>query len=417
MKKTTRIKTILACLLLAVMTCAVVSGCGESGTYATQKNFITIGCVCPLTGDLADYGEGSLETEEAAVAAINENGGLYIDTLERKLKVRFVVADSESTKEGAKIAATKLIEEDNVDVMICSSGTMTVNAVAEICEKSEVPCFCVNAETEEWLANGPYEYCFNCSYDYESRIEALADVWTEKGITSVGLLATQSEEADRFAEVLADYCKENDLKYTDPGRLESVNPDITKAVKALSDGEVQCVICFMDCKTFSKVFTEGSIHELSLSMCVLMTTDLFVRDITALKEGSEIQEFYTVACWDKKYPFESSLTDEDGAVLGLWWEDTFLSTSSELLGYKHGSAEIAIDAVKLAMALDSESIASAARSLNVDTLLGLVDFDQSGSCLLPSSVIHWSYDGATASWVSELASHSQLKDVEFEDEE
>ncbi len=408
---------ILSCLLLAVMTCAVVSGCGESGTYATQKNFVTIGCVCPLTGDLADYGEGSLETEEAAVAAINESGGLYIDTLERKLKVRFVIADSESTEEGAKAAAKKLIEEDNVDVMICTSGTMTVNAVSEVCEKAQVPCFSANAENEAWLANGPYQYCFNCSYDYKSRIEALADVWKENGITAVGLLAAQSDEADRFADVLKAYCKENDIKLTDAGRLDPSKPDFAGAVKTLSSGEVQGLICFMDCGMFSKLFTEGSIHDLSLSMTVLMNTDLFIRDIAALKEGSEIQSFYTVACWDKKYPFESSLTDETGAVLGLWWDDTFLSSNSELLGYKHGCAEIAIDAVKLAMALDAESISSAARSLNVNTILGLVDFERDGSCLIPSCVVHWSYDGATASWVNELASHSQLKDVEFEDEE
>ncbi|MDO4529659.1 MAG: hypothetical protein Q4B55_04545, partial [Lachnospiraceae bacterium] len=151
-------------------------------------------------------------------------------------------------------------------------------------------------------------------------------------------------------------------------------------------------------------------------MSVLVNNHLFVNDIADITHGIDIKEFYTVTSWDKKYPFESSLTDEDGSVLGLWWEDTFLSSSSELLGYKHGNVEIAIDAVKLAMALDAEDVISAAGSMNVDTVLGVVDFDQTNTCVLPCSILKWTYNTATLSWEKELASHTQLKDVEFDED-
>ena len=78
--------------------------------------------------------------------------------------------------------------------------------------------------------------------------------------------------------------------------------------------------------------------------------------------------------------------------------------------------EIAIDAVKRAMALDAEDVISAAGSMNVDTVLGVVDFDQTNTCVLPCSVLKWTYNTATLSWEKELASHTQLKDVEFDED-
>ena len=105
MKNKFTLKCITAILILSLLAVSILTGCGESGTYATQKNYITIGVVASLTGELAGYGEGTLETEEAAVAAINEEEGVYIDTLQRKLKIRVIVADSKSTYFGAQDAA------------------------------------------------------------------------------------------------------------------------------------------------------------------------------------------------------------------------------------------------------------------------------------------------------------------------
>lgn len=403
--------------LIAALVGAVLSGCGQSGAYATQKNFITIGCVCPLTGELASYGEGTLETEEASVSAINESGGIYIDTLQRKLKIRFLVEDSKSTEQGAKDAAEKLIEEQNVDIMICSSGVLTASAAASVCEKAEIPFFSVNAENDAWLEKGPYRSSFNCSYDNTARLEALKDVWDEMGITSVGLLGVQSEDAEQFAGALADFGGKNGITVVNPGLMDPSSPNYAAAAAALSSAKVQALICFMDCDDFSAVYGNDAVKGISPQMCVLMNNHLFGGDIADIKHGAEIKEFYTVAGWDRSYPFDSSLTDESGSELGLWWDDIFLSSASEMLGYKHGNVELAIDAVKLAMALDAESIVSAAKSLDVDTLLGEIDYDSTdNTCVIPCSVIKWTFDTSTVNWMRELYSHSQLKEVEFDED-
>ena len=416
MKKRFNWKFIVTMLMLVALAGAVLSGCGAGSTYATQKNYITIGCICPLTGDLASYAEGTLDTEEAAVATINENDGLYIDTLQRKLKVRFVVADSKSTEEGAKEAANKLAEEENVDVMICSSDTQTAIAAAKACEDLEIPFFSVGADTEIWKSEGPFTYSFNCGTNTREKCEALAELWKEQGITSVGVLATKSAGTENFVQTVYRFCKDNGFKFTDGGWQDAAAPDYAAAVQKLAGGKVEALVCYMSGEDFSRAWSEGGIRSLNLKMCVLDHEHLLPSDVAAAAPGQEILEFYSTTGWDKSYPFESSLTEETGTQLSNQWESLFLSSASELLGMKHASAEIAIDAVKLAMALDADAICSAARSLNVDTVLGTVDFDQDGISTYPCSVLRWSYDVPTVSWSKELVSHSRLTDVEFEEE-
>lgn len=416
MKKLTKFKLIAVCVMMIMLACAVLSGCGEAGTYATQKNFITIGCVCPITGVLAGYGEGTLETEEEAVKTINENGGVYIDTLERKLKIRFVAADSLSTEEGAKLAAKNLIEQEHVDMLITSSGAATAIPVASVAEAEKVPFFSVNCENSAWLASGAHEYSFNCSRDNLSILSALFDVWQEKKIDSIGLLAPLSAEAERFSEELFHFCDELDLDLTVPDYLDFSDGNFKRAVKELSDNDVKAVICYMKPEELSALWKEGSIRSLGYDMLILVQDEFLERDVKKIEPGPEIKEFYTVTSWEPVYPFTSSLTEEEGIDLEDFWNEKFLSSCSEQAGFKHASVEVAVDAVKLAMALDADSISSAAKSLNVDSILGLVDFDSNNSSILPCSVLHWNYVARTVSWKKELISHAQLKDVEFEDE-
>lgn len=416
MKKILSCKLIALVLILVMLAGLALSGCGMgAAAYSEQQNFITIGVVCPLSGDLAPYGEGTLEMEEEALSEINEGEGLYIDTLQRKLKVRFAVADSRSTSDGAKEAAKQLIEKEGAKLVICSSGTKTALAAAEVCEENKVPFFSVGADPDQWLAQGPFEYCFNCAASQGERIAALGDVWAENGITSVGFMAMQSDSADVFGETLAAYCNENGISFTDSGRLDPAAPNYSGAVKTLAKAEVQALICYMNPAEFSLAWQTSDIKGLSLSMCILESAPFFAGEAAAISPGAEIQGFFRAADWDRKYPFQSSLTDETCSELAIRWEDQFLTPASELLAYKHASAEVAVNALKLAMALDAESICSAARSLNVDTVLGTVDFDDKGISIIPCSVQQWYFDVPTASWAKELYSHSRLKDVEFEE--
>ena len=68
-------KKILAIVLAAVMMAAMFAGCGEKGSDDALK----LGCIGPLTGSAAAYGQSVKAGMEIAVEEINAKGGLRIE--------------------------------------------------------------------------------------------------------------------------------------------------------------------------------------------------------------------------------------------------------------------------------------------------------------------------------------------------
>ncbi len=77
---------------------------------------IKIGLNIPLTGDIPKVGEGSKFAAEMWLSDVNGAGGL--EAGKKKHKVELVIEDNESKAESAVKAATKLITEDEVLVIV-----------------------------------------------------------------------------------------------------------------------------------------------------------------------------------------------------------------------------------------------------------------------------------------------------------
>ena len=102
---------------------------------ATGQEKITIGAIQPLTGSAASVGQGARAAIELAVEEINAKGGINGKRLE------VLIEDSKCDATAASTAAKKLIEIDNVPVIIgglCSGETI---AVAPFAEKAKVVLF------------------------------------------------------------------------------------------------------------------------------------------------------------------------------------------------------------------------------------------------------------------------------------
>lgn len=407
-----RRRSALIIIALALSAVLVMTGCTTGSSYATQKNFITVGCVCPLTGELSKYGEGSLQIEEDAVKEINENGGLYIDDIERKLKIRFVIRDSQSTKEGAKEAARGLIEEDNIDVMICSSGIETAIPVSGVCEEYKLPCFITGADLDIWNAEGPFEYCFNSSATLDARFQAIYDAMLQSGASSIGLVAKDERAGYIFADKLERFCQAAKIGYNGAFYLN----ENSRNIAGFGGRNGQALICYMDGEMFNSAWEHNGLNSVPAAMYILADDCVFPSDLDSIKAGTDVKTVYTTACWDRIYSFGSSLTEEDGPALALAWEDEYVSPVPEALGLKHAAVEVMVDALKLAMSVDAESVVSAALSLKTDTVVGEVDFNEEHGSPLPCSIFKWTYDVSAGEgvWIKELVSAARVGGLEIE---
>ncbi|MFH1481370.1 MAG: ABC transporter substrate-binding protein, partial [Pseudomonadota bacterium] len=148
-------------------------------SHAAKRGHILIGHPTPATGPIAAFGETSTWIDNRAMAEINKDGGIYIKELGKKLPIKVKSMDTESNPTKAAQAATKLILQDEVDLMIVLHTPDTVNPVGAICERYEVPCISSVAPIEPWLTGGPYKWTFHYFWSLGDIINVFTGMWDE----------------------------------------------------------------------------------------------------------------------------------------------------------------------------------------------------------------------------------------------
>ena len=105
---------------------------------APGKTEIVFGAVNSLTGDHVMEGAEQKWGYEQAVADINASGGIMVKSLGKKLPVKLVFEDDESTPEGGAAAMEKLIKLDKVDLVLGSNVGSINDAAATVADKYKV---------------------------------------------------------------------------------------------------------------------------------------------------------------------------------------------------------------------------------------------------------------------------------------
>ena len=127
MSKRSRIKALFSVLMVLTVAFFAISlpGCQPKGE-------IKIGVITSITGTIGPYGESVLQGIQLATDEINEAGGI------KGRAIKLIVEDAESEPQGAVAAANKLIEVDQVLVIIGPVASSNVMAVAPIANEKKV---------------------------------------------------------------------------------------------------------------------------------------------------------------------------------------------------------------------------------------------------------------------------------------
>jgi branched-chain amino acid transport system substrate-binding protein len=103
----------IAVLLLAT---AFIAGCTQQAP--AQPKEVKIGAIVSMTGPNSNVGKSMWQSAVLATDEINANGGVFVKQYNAKIPIKLVQGDDESTRDGGQKAATKLITEDKVDILV-----------------------------------------------------------------------------------------------------------------------------------------------------------------------------------------------------------------------------------------------------------------------------------------------------------
>lgn len=116
---------------VAVATSALI---GHFGSTGLAQNEVKVGFFSPLTGFAAPDGESARDGAQVAVEAINADGGI-----EGLGNINFVNYDDAAQPDQASSIVQRLIERDQVDVVISGSYSSPTRSAAPICQRAGVP--------------------------------------------------------------------------------------------------------------------------------------------------------------------------------------------------------------------------------------------------------------------------------------
>lgn len=175
---------------------AILTGCGS--TPAADSKEIKIGGNFELTGGIANYGKQTLNGVQLAIKEANAAGGVL------GKQIKLVVADNKSEPSEATNAATKLITQDKVSLIIGPVTSSSVLATLQVGQDNKIPIVTPTAtSTKVTVDNGkvrPYAFR-SCFIDpFQGTVMANFAAKTLKVKTAVIYIDSSSDYSKGLAE-------------------------------------------------------------------------------------------------------------------------------------------------------------------------------------------------------------------------
>jgi len=137
-------KLIIAIAAVLIIGFTLMAGCTEQQASVDE---LKIGVVASMTGAASTTGKDVWQSAVLTADEINAAGGVYVEELGKKIPIRLIQGDDESTREGGQKAVSRLITQDNVDVLVGGFSSAVVSAHQSIVAEHKVPYIITGAST------------------------------------------------------------------------------------------------------------------------------------------------------------------------------------------------------------------------------------------------------------------------------
>ena len=374
------LKKVIAAIIAIVMLFGVTACSGGSGDGNTSadKDTIKIGYINPTTGSLAGNGEGC----EWVVKQITDYVEAHpITVAGNEMKFQVIVYDSESNANKCSEMTQKLIEEDQVDLIIAIQTPNTVIPVVEVAERYERPCIASQAPIDP-VANSREEFnwTFLSFYTLDDVYESQRALWTAAGYApgsgaKVGLLFANDADGTAWHNIFTRRLAEDGYTVVDPGQYPSGTTDFTNVANTFKTEEIDVIAGtnippdFMN--SYNAIISAGvQVGAVTMGKCCLLESD--VNALGDLADG-----IMTQVWWAPTNPFTSSLTGISSSEIdAAYAADNGGRTMPQPAAFGYEALELAVRTFMTTKSMSKEDIRDAIAAIDTDTIIGHVKYDQ-----------------------------------------
>lgn len=224
---------VLAGAVAAVSVAAVVAGCGDSGSGATENGPVYFGVSGPRTGASAEYGRLWQQGFDIALEEINAAGGIN----GRKIELKW--EDSQSDPKQTVPIATKFVDDKSIIAELGDFSSPASIAASPIYNRGKLVQYGFTNSAVDFTKGGPYSWSPSITLDVFQERNA---EWVSKKAKKVSVVYLETDwgkQAFQFFEKSAKQ-KGVEIVYSSPILPDStdVKPILIKGREANPDAVV-----------------------------------------------------------------------------------------------------------------------------------------------------------------------------------
>jgi branched-chain amino acid transport system substrate-binding protein len=156
----------------------------DRGPAHAQGSEFKIGWILPQVGPVAEVAKQYMDGFEVALEMINASGGFG------GVKGRLIVCDSQNQESQAVICAKKLINDDQINLLLGATGTPPTIAIEPTVEATGVPMFALAGGSVAWVP--VKKWVFKTFAGNDDQIPAEMDFLKKKGWLKAALIRDNS---------------------------------------------------------------------------------------------------------------------------------------------------------------------------------------------------------------------------------
>ena len=322
----------------------VFAGCGGDSAKSDE---IKIGANFEMTGNVANYGSASLDGLKLAIKECNDQGGI------NGKKIVLATADNKSEASEAVNAATKLISDDGVKVVVGPATTANVIAESQVATDNKIPVIAPDATSPDvTVENGQVKpYIFRSCFIDPQQGSVMAKFATEnlKAKTAVIYVDNSTDYSKSLGKVFKEKFEAAGGKVLDQQAFVAKDTDFKATLTTLKAANADVIFVPAYYEEVGKIVKQA--RELGIT-CPILGTDGW--------DDPKVADIAGADALNNTY-FSTHFSDKDESVKGFI--DAFNAEYGHApnvfaaLGYDAG--KMLIDAIKRAGSDDPEAIRKA----------------------------------------------------------
>lgn len=351
--------------------------------HGQESGTLKIGWVAAMSGPGALFGETTnfvkAQMEKLFAGGLEVGGKTY--------SVEVLLRDSQSSVNVAAQVTAELMSRDQVDLIVAPEALAAITGgQMAVINRTPIISTLFPSDAMIGVRGGPEAYSnngtpwtFHFLFDTADVANAYIGMWApvrSRLNDTVGTFYVDQPAAQGFAHPeygLPAFLNQAGYKSVEGGMFQIETDDFTNQVATFKNGEAQILTGFMFANHFASFWRAAAQGDYRPEIVTIAGAFLFPGGIDAL--GDRGDGLSTEIWWSPKLPFASALTGQTAAELAADWEETQGAQWSPALGYTHAIWEVAVAALRASgNPKDREAVRSALAALNIDTVVGKVDF-------------------------------------------